>query len=150
MVTHSTSEVVRRIGNYGYNRCGVCIEGAVTVIQLNGKVFAEVKVAQAERGWAYGINEGTKFAHDGAGGSAFGVFIDAREQYATHLEAATKARYELVRQWELEKLKAPAAAAKEYQKAIDFLNQMFAGRPEPNPLPILVSPKQPLQYQLSL
>jgi hypothetical protein len=143
--------VVTRIGNFGYNECEVCVEGAVTVIQVNGKVYADVKVAQANRGWAYGYSQGSRFTHDGAGGSSFAIFLDSRHQYASHREAAISAKYDLLRCWEREKRKAPPAAAKEYQKAIDQISQMFAVEPEPEPLPPLpTSTKQPLQYQLSL
>lgn len=158
--------VVTRIGQFGYNEFGVCVEGAINVIAISinsGKVYAYGEVGQTPHGWTYGCSEGTKFTHDGSGGSSHGIYLDSRYQYRTREEASAGLQYELLRSWENEKKKAPTSAAKVYQKAIDVLTAQIGSRTEPksfdidydnefepiqDPTRSITSPKQPLQYQL--
>ncbi len=119
---------------FGYNKHNVCVYGEINVTEISidsRKVHATANIAKASLGWAFGHRVGNKYTHSGAGGSSSGISYHEFHQYKTKEDAGTAALYYILREFESEKKKAPPAAAKVYQKAIDVVNNQIAGKPEP-------------------
>lgn len=157
-------------GQFGYNEHNVCVYGEINICSINierGKVYANAEMGKASHGWAIGLSIGNTFEHCGSGGSSHGIWYNARYQYRTKEDASAAALHMILRDFQKEHDKAPEKAKKTFQKAIDVVRAQLGGAPEPrdfdilNPndqdeaeineistAPVMVSTKQPLQYQL--
>lgn len=130
----SSDKSVKFIGQFGYNKHNVCVEGEINICEISidsGKVFCSAEMAQTNIGWAFGYNEGSRFTYSGSGGSCRGIDLHSKEQYSTKEECATAAFYCLISKMIHHSRKAPADAATKFNKAVKLLQTQKGDKPKP-------------------